>query len=132
MCEDTNLIRAVRSVGFFCFCVCFLFFVPHDSPPHHRFWRGFTYVSNVVTVSLEGDNLSRSDGRHGVAGDLRNLIDLDRVFQSKGWRKEREIGWLGWLEEERGLKKKGETVLSRFTPPAVGEFFDWRGSTRRV
>lgn len=27
--------------------------------------EGLTYVSNVATVSLEGDNLSRSDGRHG-------------------------------------------------------------------
>lgn len=111
----------------------FLFFIfPTIRRPTTVFGGGFTYVSNVVTVSLEGDNLSRSDGRHGIAGDLRNLIDLDQVFQSKGWRKEREIGWLGWLEEERGLKKKGETVLLRFTPPAVGEFFDWRGSTRRV
>lgn len=24
--------------------------------------------------------------------DLRNPIDLDKVFQSKGWTKEREVG----------------------------------------
>lgn len=112
----------------FLFPVFCFFIFPTIRRPTTVFGGGFTYVSNVVTVSLEGDNLSRSNGRHG---DLRNLIDLDQVFQSKGWRKEREIGWLGWLEEERGLKKKGETVLLRFTPPAVGEFFDWRGSTRR-
>lgn len=47
-------------------CIFIFLFSPRFAAPPPFSEGGFTYVSNVVTVSLEGDNLSRSDGRHGI------------------------------------------------------------------
>lgn len=52
MCENTDLARTSQPK------------IYHFLVAPHRF-RGTTYVSDVVTVLLKSDNLSRSDGRHG-------------------------------------------------------------------